>query len=198
MENAATLEAFLAWLGQNRASGAREYEDVRRKLIILFRYRGCPNPEEMADETIDRTSRAVTRPGFQLEGAPVSFIRGVARNVYLEWLRNERRHPTEPLPEEHSSLQAPSPADEEEELVSACLESCLTRLPPPKRDLLLQYYRHDGAAKIDARQKLAEQQGLGLNALRIQVFRLRNLVRDCVEECRKRNEIEGLARPSGN
>jgi hypothetical protein len=55
--------------------------------------------------------------------------------------------------------------------------------------LLIRYYRSDKRAKIDGRQLLAEELGLGLNALRIQVFRLRNAMRRCVEKCAAKGEI---------
>src|SRR5690348_618571 len=97
MESPAALDAFLAWLGQNEATGARKYEEVRQKLIVLFRCRGCSAAEDLADETIDRTARAVAKPGFSCPGDPILFFRGVARNVYLEWLRRERRNPQEPM-----------------------------------------------------------------------------------------------------
>jgi hypothetical protein len=55
--------------------------------------------------------------------------------------------------------------------------------------LLIRYYRNDKRVKIDGRQLLAEELGIGLNALRIQVFRLRNAMRRCVEKCTAKGEI---------
>ncbi|MGA9673284.1 MAG: hypothetical protein WBQ94_29100 [Terracidiphilus sp.] len=190
MESTEVMQSFLLWLGEDESSGARRYEEIRRKLILLFRWRGCYIPEELADETIDRTARAVLKPDFQYQGDKVLYFRAVARNVFLEWLRKERRLPTDPISETHIELPA-LPADpESDNLRQACLERCLNALPPAKRTLVIRYYRSDKREKIDGRQLLAEELGIGLNALRIQVFRLRNALRRCVENCVVKGEIQ--------
>lgn len=184
MESQESLAAFLAWLGRDNASAARKYEEVRQKLILLFRLRGCPDADQLADETIDRTARAVLKPGFTYAGDPVAYFRGVGRNIYFEWLRRERAFCTESISDEHPELPAHiDPAAENEEVKANCLERCLELLPATKKQLLLRYYRGDKGAKIDGRQQLAEEEGIGLNSLRIQLFRLRNTVRQCVESC---------------
>jgi DNA-directed RNA polymerase specialized sigma24 family protein len=190
MESPEAMRALLLWLGGDQATGARKYEEIRRKLILLFRYRGCHIPEELADETIDRTARAILNPDFQYHGDPTPYFRGVARNVYHEWLRKERRLPTEPISEVKFELPAPVTSSGNADLLQTCLERCLNALPPPKKMLLIRYYRSDKRAKIDGRQLLAEELGLALNALRIQVFRLRNAMRRCVEKCAAKGEIE--------
>ncbi len=189
MESPEAMQALLLWLGDDQAAGARKYEEIRQKLILLFRYRGCHIPDELADETIDRTARAILNPEFQYQGDPTPYFRGVARNVYLEWLRKERRLPTEPISEAKFELPAPVANSGNDDLLQACLERCLNALPPPKKMLLIRYYRSDKRAKIDGRQLLSEELGIGLNALRIQVFRLRNAMRGCVEKCTAKGEI---------
>jgi RNA polymerase sigma factor (sigma-70 family) len=189
MESPEVMQAFLLWLGEDQSSGARRYEEIRRKLILLFRWRGCYTPEELADETIDRTARAVLKPDFYYQGDQVLYFRAVARNVFLEWLRKERRLPTDPISEAHIELPGRPANSESDDLRQACLERCLNALPPPKKTLLVRYYRSDKRAKIDGRQLLAEELGIGLNALRIQVFRLRNSLRRCVANCEVKGEI---------
>jgi DNA-directed RNA polymerase specialized sigma24 family protein len=189
MDSPEVMQSFLLWLGKDQASGAREYEEIRRKLILLFRYRGCHIPEELADETIDRTAHAVLKPDFLFQGEPIAYFRGVARNVYLEWLRKERRLPSEPISETNCELPASQGEFASGELTHDCLERCLNALPSAKKALLIRYYGSEKRGKIDGRQLLAEELGIGLNALRIQVFRLRNLLRNCVEKCKVRVEI---------
>jgi DNA-directed RNA polymerase specialized sigma24 family protein len=188
MENPEVMQAFLLWLGGDQLTGARKYEEIRRKLILLFRWRGCFIPEELTDETIDRTARAVLKPDFHYDGDKDLYFRGVARNVFLEWVRRERRLPTESVSEGAFDLPAPAPPEPEEVRVS-CLDRCLNALPPAKRNLILGYYRSDKREKIDGRQHLAAELGIGVNALRIQIFRLRNALRRCVENCRGKGEI---------
>jgi DNA-directed RNA polymerase specialized sigma24 family protein len=183
------MNALLRWLGGDETSGAQKYEQIRRKLISLFHYRGCHVPEELADETIDRTARAIVKPNFHYEGDPIAYFRGVARNVYREWLRDQLRVRTEPISE--ATLEVPVPVDSpgENDLPQTCLERCLDALPPEKKLLLLRYYRSEKKAKIDGRQLLAEELSIGLNALRIHVFRLRNTLRRCVDKCTAEDEI---------
>ncbi len=189
MESAEVMQTFLLWLGQDQTSGAQKYEEIRRKLILLFRYRGCHIPEELADETIDRTARAVLNPDFQYQGDPIAFFRGVARNVYFEWLRKERRLPVESISDAKIEFPAAVNGPAKDDLPQACLERCLNALPPAKKMVLIRYYRSEKRAKIDGRQLLAEELGIALNALRIQVFRLRNAMRSCVEKCKAKGEI---------
>lgn len=189
MESPEVMQAFLLWLGEDQSSGARKYEEIRRKLILLFRWRGCYIPEELADETIDRTARAVLKPDFHYQGDQVLYFRAVARNVFFEWLRKERKFHTDPISETHIELPAHPASHEADNLRQACLERCLNALPPAKRTLVLRYYQSDKRAKIDGRQLLAEELGVGLNALRIQVFRLKNSLRRCVTNCEVKGEI---------
>ncbi len=189
MESPEEMQAFLLWLGQDQSSGARKYEEIRRNLILLFRWRGCYIAEELADETIDRTARAVLKPGFEYQGDQVLYFRAVARNVFLEWLRKERRLPSDPISETHIELPALSVTPEPDNLRQACLERCLNALPPVRKNLVMRYYRSEKREKIDGRQLLAEELGIGLNALRIQMCRLRSELRRCVGNCEVKGEI---------
>jgi len=189
MESPEVMQSFLLWLGEDQLSGAQRYEEIRGKLILLFRWRGCYVPEELADETIDRTARAVLKPDFHYQGDKALFFRAVARIVFLEWLRKERRLPTDPISETHTELPAIPLNPEPDSLRQACLEHCLNALPPAKKVLIIRYYRSDKREKIDGRQLLAEELGIGLNALRIQVFRLRNELRQCVANCEVKGEM---------
>ena len=56
-------------------------------------------------------------------------------------------------------------------------------LSAANRELILEYYREDKQAKIDHRIELARRAGIGLNALRIQVCRIRATLQKCVIEC---------------
>lgn len=190
MESVEVMQAFLLWLGEDEASGAREYLQIRQKLTLLFRYRGCYIPEELADETIDRTARAVLKPDFQYHGDPIAFFRGVARNVYLEWLRKEQRFRLEPISDADAVLGKLDDCHQPDDKLQACFNRCLNTLPREKKMLLIRYYQSEKRAKIDERQLLAEELGIGVNALRIQVFRLRSMLRKCVDGCRADRETQ--------
>lgn len=189
METQEDLNRLLLWLGEDQGVGGRKYEEVRGKLILLFRMRGCAAPEDLADETIDRTARALLKPGFSFEGSPIAYFRGVARNVYLEALRRERRFVQESYEEGAEPASRTGQDGSHQENRFSCLERCMERLPAERRTLLLDYYRGDKRAKISQRQQLAAAEGAGMNALRLQVFRLRKIVRNCVENCVHHQEM---------
>ncbi len=183
METPADLENLLLWLGPNTDAGARKYLEVRQRLIALFQFRGSSRPEELADDTLDRTARAILKPGFVFKGDPMAYLRGVARNVYLESLRKDRIEGQDVSHEVVDSVPQRPVDNPGVEPLFQCLDRCLAQLPDDKRALLLRYYQGERSAKIDGRLQLARERGMELNALRIQVFRLRNLIRQCVERC---------------
>jgi len=190
MESPADLNNLLLWLGQDTATGARQYVEMRQKLVAFFEFRGCQAPEDLADETLDRTARAIIKPGFAFVGTPIAYLRGVARNVYLESRRKPRIISQETLPELTDAVPQRPSNDSGIEPLYACLDQCLAQLPSDKRLLLLRYYQGEKSAKVDRRSNMAQQEGIGLNTLRIQLFRLRKVVRQCVENCTKAKEME--------
>ena len=194
MKTPADLNNLLLWLGPDTDAGARQYVEIRRKLITLFQFRGSANPDDLADETLDRAARAIVKPGFTFEGNPIAYLRGVARNVYLESLRRSRTVSQEELPELAETVANPDTGNSGIEPVYDCLDRCLSRMAEDKRILLLRYYEGEKSVKIDGRMQLAKEMGIELNALRIQVFRLRNTLRQCVERCTesRRNSPAGL------
>jgi DNA-directed RNA polymerase specialized sigma24 family protein len=178
--NQESFDRLLSWLGPNREASGTKYEDIRRRLIRLFTCRGCSIPEDLADDTINRVSEAIQKPDFQFVGDPILFFYGVARNVFRESLRV--RSPLREPP----SLGLP----EESERRFQCLDRCMSQIPPRSRDLVLLYYQEDKHAKIDHRKRLAEKLGIGLNALRIQAHRVRQVLRTCMFECVKANSMK--------
>src|ERR1044071_418476 len=55
-----TQEAFdrlLTTFGADRARRAEKYLEVRSNLVRFFEWRGCPFPEDHADETINRAAK---------------------------------------------------------------------------------------------------------------------------------------------
>ncbi len=89
-----TQQAFnnlLFWLDPDLNRAGERYEIIRRGLVRYFRGRGCASPEDLADETINRVSQKVPdlRPVYV--GEPARYFFGVARYVYLEYLRRQPR-----------------------------------------------------------------------------------------------------------
>jgi DNA-directed RNA polymerase specialized sigma24 family protein len=69
------------------------------------------------------------------------------------------------------------------EAVQRCLDQCMGELSHRSRRLVLSYYGEEGAARIEAHRRLAAELGKSANALRIEVHRLRAVLRRCVVGC---------------
>jgi hypothetical protein len=97
---------------------------------------------------------------------------GVARKVAMEALKERER--------EQRILtylsQAGSSDDSDEDLL-ARVEAGLLKLTPTGRELLLAYYARNTAL----RRKLAADEGISLNALRIRVHRLKAMLETYVK-----------------
>jgi DNA-directed RNA polymerase specialized sigma24 family protein len=168
-----SFDALLAWLNPERDAAGRKYEEIRLRLIKIFVCRGCYEPEDLADETINRVSKKLTEIESTYSGEPARYFYGVANKVHLEYIR---RKPV-PIP------PTPSRASDDIENEYACLERCIQDLTPNNRVLLLQYYQEEKRAKIDHRKDLADQLGIALNALRIRACRIRASLQQCVQTC---------------
>lgn len=162
-----------------------EYERLRGKLVRVFSRRGCEFPEDLADETIYRVTEKIPEIAPTYEGDPIRYFYGVARNVYLEYSRQPR---TVPLEEDRRRTNLADGDNADIEYVHQCLEQCVTQLAPDDRRLISEYYQHDKGAKVAHRKELAQRLGLGLNALRIKAYRIRQRLYECVASCSKKHK----------
>ena len=174
------FDSLMAWLApagpdgpEDRDRAALKYEQIRQRLIKIFACRGCPDADVLADTTIERVTRKVPEVAPSFKGDPALYFYGVAQKVFLESLRKP------------PATYVPPPAQDSEEVERdhACLERCMEELSPPRRKLVLDYYRDDGRAKIDRRREMAEALGIAQNALRIRVHRIRTTLQRCVQSC---------------
>ena len=173
-----SFDALLDWLDPQREQAGQKYEDIRSSLIKIFTCRGCFEPEDLADETINRVTSKLKQIGDDFIGDRARYFYGVANKVHLEYLR---RKPVQPSP-------VLSLASDQVEQEFECLETCMEHLTPDNRELVLQYYQEEKKAKIDHRKMLAEKLGIGVNALRIRACRIRASLLECVKACLKRAE----------
>ncbi len=157
---------------RNRASG-NEYELVRGKLLKFFRAKGALHGEDLADETFDRVARKLASDRLGDVRNSTGYVLGVARLVWLEAIKHDvaRRarldnwQATRDRPSFDQTLQR--------EVDLAVLDRCLGELGADARALLLDYYAHDGRARIETREALVERFGLNPGRLRTRVHRLR-------------------------
>jgi RNA polymerase sigma factor (sigma-70 family) len=171
-----SFDALLAWLDPRRENAAEQYEDIRRRLIKIFTCRGCYEPEDLADETINRVIKKLKDIESSFIGDPRRYFYGVANKVHMEYLR---RKPAQPPPEPRKDDDEIERQEREDE----CLERCLGRLASDNRELFEQYFKYEKRTKIEHRKRLAEQLGIALNALRIRAHRIRAFLQQCMQDC---------------
>jgi len=178
-----TREAFdrlLSRMSGESEAAAREYESIRRRLLVFFEMRGIPASECLADETIDRVARKLE------EGEAIQHLRayfsGVAQRIVLEWERGRARERAAAL-EAQSRLPVPDGTLESREARVACLKRCLRALPRESRELIVSYYRNGGGFDLEGRQALADRLGISYTSLKARVHRVRGRVEACLREC---------------
>src|SRR5689334_14289858 len=170
------FDALLIWLDSDREQAALKYEKIRGGLIKIFTGRSCVEPEDLADETINRVAHKLKEIEKDFSGDRARYFFGVANKVHLEHLRRK-------LPQ----AWLPPPTDPNQiELEYNCLERCIERLPKESRELLLRYHAAEGGAETELRRALADELGIAPNALRIRVYRIRVALKECVEKCIER------------
>jgi DNA-directed RNA polymerase specialized sigma24 family protein len=189
---ALTPEAFdllLSWLHPDREQAGLKYEEIRAKLIKRCRHFGCHEPEELANQTMDRVARKLPEVIDTYKGEPEPYFYSVAYYVYKEYLRKPIMQSLATL-----SFREPSTTDLEEmsenELLDSCLKHCLDQMDAESRDMVLEYYRGRRQVKIQARKALAERMGISLAALRLRTQRARSTLKKCILECMERKARE--------
>lgn len=169
------FEKLLLWFDSDRDAAGLRLNVIQTRLIQIFVSRGCVDAESLADEVINRVAVRIDSCVTKYSD-PLRCCLGFLDNVYLEYLREQRKiQDAQPPPE-------PRPPDELEK-EDHCLRRCLGDLQPAERDLFKRYFEGESRVRINARRKLAEELKLTANALRIQAHRIRKRLLVCMEEC---------------
>ena len=173
--NAAAFERFLCWLGPDPESAGRKYELIRGRLIMMFRARRCVFAEDLADTTFERVARKLSDLTTEFTGDPARYFYGVAKKVFLEY-----QHELMTKHKRTCSISPASAEDEDLENMLKQLDDALSAIPKSDRELILTYYTDSGRNKINHRKALARQFGVGPNALRLRVFRIRREIKNYI------------------
>jgi DNA-directed RNA polymerase specialized sigma24 family protein len=171
------FENLLDWLGPTRDEAATKYEAIRDRLIKIFLKKGCTEPEELTDDTIERVTRSLPKIKESYEGNPLWYFISIARRVWWEWLRSRSREVQYDLVPEVVVV------DPQRDPARECLQQCLRALSQTQRDLVLDYHLNKKRAKIDLHKTMADELGLSPNALRLRTHRIRMGLEKCVMEC---------------
>ncbi len=167
------LDGLLEQLGPTVEQASDAYEILRTRLMDLFSWEGDPEPEHLADETLNRLARRV------LEKEPIRDLHhyavGIARMVMLEAARSRQKQASA-----LREIRVRGPENTPAPFEMPMLERCLAALPQENRELIRGYYSGD-------RIRLAENLGISLNALRNRALRIRERMFNCIR--RERDKI---------
>lgn len=171
------LEILISGLDPDITEASKKYQQLRRKLVRLFEWRGAWTADDLADETLSRVARKLGE-GAKVDGDVEPFARGVARLVFLEFLREQERE------QRLRTSPPPPPATPFDEGDLDCLDRCLQKIAASDRDTILGYYAEEAAGRIESRRNLAGRLGVSPTALRIRALRIRDRLETCMQECR--------------
>jgi DNA-directed RNA polymerase specialized sigma24 family protein len=172
-----TLACLLRALHADQSLALERYQRLQQRLILFFMRHRSIFPEDLADEVINRLARAFYEG--RAIASPEAFSLGVARMVLREeqtrLLREQRTYQESERNRKDITLTS-SESDCEIE----AQEAELAALPPAARSMLTQYHAGSGAERINGRQRLAQDMGLSMGALRKRIFDLQTSVRRSV------------------
>lgn len=177
-------ESFLYWLNPEPDLAALAYEQIRHALILYFEKRQCADSAALADQTIDRVIRLLPSVIGNFSGPPLRYCYGVANYIFKEYTRIQVRKDGGPVTEARFDPYQPAMV-EEQEIIDGCLSNCLGKLDTRKREVFLRYYLAEAQTRSDFRQKLAVHFGLTINALRLQMLRIKEELRICITTCQQ-------------
>jgi len=180
------FDQLLNWLDEGRNSDGQKYLEMRERLVAYFDRKNCCDPDDLADQTLNRVGRRLEEEGITASESPARYCYIVARFVFMESLRDAQKDNTlrqEIRPTPYNNGFAFSEAAEKQERMLNCLEQCTAKLDTAQREIILQYYSGKERLKIERRRALAESLGITANALSIRACRIRDKLEACVKLC---------------
>jgi DNA-directed RNA polymerase specialized sigma24 family protein len=189
------LQILLHRLGPDSSSAGREYEKLRARLHKLFEINRCADPDGMVDRVFERVERKLEEVDRNPQDNEAvrnlfAFVSGVARNLLREsWVSPESR--VEPIDPNLHDRRDPIDDDEEAETKEqrlVCLEACLSGLPSKVRRQMLDYHSGQGRQGIDARKRIAEEEEISVENLRVKMLRVRREIEKCILACLKKEK----------
>jgi DNA-directed RNA polymerase specialized sigma24 family protein len=167
-------------------SAGEEYLNIWSELVFYFRHQ--LDPQELANEVLDRMIRKAAKDGVEISGNIRPYALRVAWYVRLEYLKKTPEVTAYDLDQFQRHEQEDT---SKREILLQLLEESLEELTEDDRELILRYFDPDnlGQKKIQQRRKLAADLGTTLNSLRVRAHRVRLSLAKKIK--RKLKAIEG-------
>ncbi|MEN3335854.1 MAG: hypothetical protein V7641_5219 [Blastocatellia bacterium] len=182
------FELFLTWLDPDREKAAQEHLRLHAVLTRHFLAKGCIEPEDLADATMDRVCTILSAGKDLSAHHREAYLIRVA--YYIQYEHWRERKPIVTLADDGSSLRDGRSSaafdfneKDNDERFHLCLDQCLDELLPEERLFLLEYYSQEKREKIDARDRMAKGLGISHGALRQRKSKLLARVRRCALRC---------------
>lgn len=180
---AESYSLLLKTFSSDEEAAANAHAKLRDSLVRFFQIKGDSDPDEAADETLDRVAVKLSENVLIEDLTKYSF--GVARFVFLERLRKTNKE--KKAFENYLAENERQKFDEETDDFSPFRE-CFESLAGDDKSILQKYFDDLPHAELNEnRQKLTDKLGISLNNLRLKIFRLRRRLEDCVRGKRKNN-----------
>ncbi len=169
---------LLSALSADDAEAAEAYTKLHESLVNFFKLKGISEPDRAADETLDRVPERINADTKREDIRFIAF--GVARFIFLEKLRQEKRK-TRADENFYQKKGTVDNFDEKDDYTP--LRECFNSLYQHEKELLVGYFPDLAGDELSAhRQKMADREGVDLNALRNRVARLRRRLEECVKK----------------
>ena len=172
----ADYEKLFALLEPATPSADAGFRICRLKLVKFFAWRRAADPSNLADETIVRLLRRVAQGHVIASAKPYNYVYGIADKVFKEQCRTRKKDDliATALAEYRVPQVLTSGVPDD------CQQSCLKRLSANHRELLERYY-----IDHENREVIAAEHEMSINALRLKIYRIKQVFLRCCEECRK-------------
>jgi DNA-directed RNA polymerase specialized sigma24 family protein len=168
------LEAF----SNDQAAAGVAYAKLRDSLVRFFRLKGDNNPDDAADETLDRVGKKLLQNPEIDDLTKYSFA--VARFIFLERLKRSQKEKVaaEGFYADRTAIKTEAETDD-----FLPFRECFNSLTDKEKTVLQAYFADVSPSNLFAeRRKLTEEYNISLNNLRLKVFRLRQRLENCVKE----------------
>jgi len=168
---------FSAWMGGDRDAGSTLVERHYDAIVRFFRTKAG----DLSDDLVQRTFLAVAEAGDRYRGSASfrAFLFGIARNVFLEFLRtsvrDRQRDPdfgVSSVVDLRTGASTRLGRQDEQRLLVTCLQQL-----PVDLQVAVELYYWDALSVPE----LAEVQGVPEGTVKSRLFRARTLLREALE-----------------